>query len=279
MWARLVPPILPTPVHSEDVRRKNIRKRLLDEDESDTRPLSPNKNARCYSIRPIFDMYKHRQTNDNDTPTHQLRGRRHSRTSSSPAPEPPMIMKLKGAYAELRVTLHSNKTKNAAKTEQALAVYAEDKIKVNLSKLKGVVSRERQLSASILDCEVDTELNSKDGQKRTVANNAKRAVSEYQRIEAERFQQLAHLWRSWESIQTNVDELSGKLYELFDRERSSGRSGMSSNGEYTTKEDFDIDRRIKQVVDDMAACEEKFQKKLKNEESSIFHSIFESSFG
>ncbi|KAI1303294.1 hypothetical protein F5Y03DRAFT_189018 [Xylaria venustula] len=278
MWARLIPPTLPTPLHSVGVRRKNIRKRLLDEDESDTRPLSPKKHAR-HSIHPIFDIYKLRKANEDDTSTHQLRGRRHSRTSSSPAPEPPMIMKLKGAFAELRVTLHSNGAKNAAKAEQALAVYAEEKIKINISKLNEVASSECKLSASILDCEVDTELNSKDGQKRTVAYNARRAVSEYQRIEAERIQQLAHLWRSWESIQTNIDELSGRLHELFERGRSSGRSGMSSNGEYTAKEDFDIDRRIKQVVDDMAACEEKFQKKLKNEQSSIFHSIFESTFG
>ncbi|KAI1425686.1 hypothetical protein F5Y12DRAFT_355453 [Xylaria sp. FL1777] len=275
MWARLFTPTLPTPLHTQDVRRKNVRERLLDEDESDARPPSPKKRAHC-SIRPILDKYKLRKSNDSEPRIHQFQDRRRNRESPSPPPEPPVIRKLKRDYAALRVTLHSNGAKDAAKIEKALIVDADEKVTANILKLKKVASREHELSASILDCEVDTELNNKDGQKRTVTHHARRAVSEYQKIEAERIQQLAHLWGSWEKAQANIDELSNKLHELFEREPSSETSGMSSNAECTDK-DFDIDRRIKQVVEDMTACEEEFQEKLKNEKSNMLQAILESS--
>ncbi|KAI0434353.1 hypothetical protein F5Y09DRAFT_268047 [Xylaria sp. FL1042] len=278
MWARLLTPALPTPIRSEDTRRKDVRKRLLDGNERDACQPSPKKHAR-YSIRPIFDTYKLRKSNDDDPQFHQLQDRRRNGPNPSPAPESPMIRKLKRDYAALRVTLHSNGAKKAAKIEEILVIDVEEKIKANISKLKEVASRERELSAPILDCEVDTELNSTDGQKRADTQNARRAVSEYQRIETERIQQLAHLWRAWEKTQSNVDELLDKLHELFEREASNGRSGMSSNGERIDKEDFDMDRRIKQVVEEMTACEDEFQEKLKEEKSNILEAIFESSLG
>ncbi len=132
----------------------------------------------------------------------------------------------------------------------------EEKVKANISKLNKVASKERELSVPFLDCEVDTELNNKYGQKRAGIEHARKAVSRYQEIEAERIQQLTHLWGSWEKAQTDINELVDKLHELFAREPFNGRSGISSNGEWTDKEDFDIDRRIKQVVEDMTACEE-----------------------
>ncbi|KAI1355248.1 hypothetical protein F5Y01DRAFT_328100 [Xylaria sp. FL0043] len=276
MWARLLTPALPTPLHSEERRHKDARKRLLDEDERNARQPSPQKHTR-YSIRPIFDTYKHHRSNDDGRQDHQLQDRRRNGPSPSPASGSPMIRKLKRDYAALRVTLHSNGAKKTAKFEEALVIDIEEKITANISKLEQVASRERELSTHILDCEIDTELNSKDGQKRTATQNARRAVSDYQRIETERVQQLAHLWRSWEKAQSNIDELSDKLHELFEREASNGRSGMSSNGERTDKDDFDIERRIKQVVEEMTACEDEFKEKLKQEQTNILQAIFESS--
>lgn len=94
MWARLFPSALPTPLHTNDVRRKNKRRRLLDDDEDDARPPPPKKHAH-YSIYPIFDKYKQRKINDDDLSIDRLRGRRRDRASLSPIPESPLIEQLK----------------------------------------------------------------------------------------------------------------------------------------------------------------------------------------
>ena len=81
-------------------------------------------------------------------------------------------------------------------------------------------------------------------------------MSDYRRIEAERTQQLARLWDSWEEAQADADKLSNELDKLLECEPPNGTSGISSNCEWPDREEFDIDLRIKKVVDDMAACEE-----------------------
>ncbi|TGJ88618.1 hypothetical protein E0Z10_g139 [Xylaria hypoxylon] len=278
MWTRLFPPALPTPLHTEDVRRKNVRERLLDQDEDDACP-PPLKKRAHYSIHPIFDKYNGRKSNECDLKIDRLRDPRHNRGSPSTAPESPMIEKLKHNYATLRVTLHSSAAKTVAGTEEALAIEMKEKVNANISLLNKVASRERELSASTLDCEVDTELTSKDGQKRTCIRQALGALSSYQETEAERTKQLTQLWDSWEKIQTDADELWNKFHELARREPRKGTSGISSNREWIDKEDFDIECRIKQVVEDMTACEDEFHEKLKDEETNILEAMLECSLG
>ncbi|KAJ8133147.1 hypothetical protein O1611_g483 [Lasiodiplodia mahajangana] len=277
MWTRMFPSALPTPLHSEDVRHKNVRKQLLDEDEDDARPPLPKKCAQ-YSMYPIFDKYKRRRSNDSLS-IDRLRGRRHNRASLSPIPESPVIEELKRNYATLRVTLHSNAVKDISKTEDALSIGAEEKINANLSKLSKIGSTARQLCASSLDYEVDVQVTKKNGQQKTRTHQVKVALSKYQDLETKRSKQLVHLWSSWEKIQTDIEELSRRLRVLIDCEPANRTSGMSSNREWSDNEDLDIDRRSKQVVEDMTACEEEFQEKLKDEEANILEAMLKCSLG
>ncbi|KAI0413814.1 hypothetical protein F5X98DRAFT_265979 [Xylaria grammica] len=276
MWTRLFPSSLPTPLPTEDARRKNVRERLLDEDEDDAYP-PPLKKRAHFSIRPIFDKYNGRKSNQYDPQTDLFRGPRNKRASPSTGPESPMIGNLKRNYAALRVTLHSSAAKDAVEAEEALVAELNEKVDANISKLNKVASRERELFASTLDCEVDTELTSKDGQKRTCTRQARRALSSYQEAEVERAKQLAQLWDSWEKTQADADELWNKFHEVVKREPCKGTSGISSNHEWADKEDFDIERRIKQVVEEMTACEDEFQEKLKDEETNILEAMLECS--
>lgn len=154
------------------------------------------------------------------------------------------------------MTLHSNGVKDIAKTEEALVIEAEEKINASLSKIGKVASKARQLYTSSLDCEVDTQITTKDGEQRIRTVQVRRALSRYQEIESERSKKLAQLWISWEKTQSDVDELSNKLRVLFERGPSKGTSGISSNHRRADMEDHDIDLRSKQVVEDMTACEE-----------------------
>lgn len=154
------------------------------------------------------------------------------------------------------MTLHSNGVKDVAKTEEALAIEAEEKLNANFSKLSKVASKARQLYTSTLDCEVDTQITTKNGEQRTRTVHVKRALSRYQEIEAERAKKLTQLWISWEKTQSDIDELSNQLRVLFERGPSKGTGGISSNRSWTDMEDADIDRRSKQAVEDMIACEE-----------------------
>lgn len=153
------------------------------------------------------------------------------------------------------MTLHSNGVKDVVKTEEALVIEAEEKINANLSKLSKVASKAHQLYASSLDCEVDAQITTRDGQKRIRTVQVRRALSRYQEIEAERSKKLAQLWISWEKTQSDIDELSNKLRVLFERGPSNGTSEISSNGEWADMKDLDIDPRSKQAVEDMTACE------------------------
>lgn len=137
-----------------------------------------------------------------------------------------------------------------------LAAEAEEKINANISTVNKMAGKARQLCAPSCDCEVDTQITSKDGQQRTRTVQVKDALKKYQELEAERSKQLAQLWSSWEKAQSDIDELSNKLHEFFERDPSQGTSGISSNSEWSNKEDLDIGRRSKQVVEDMTACEE-----------------------
>ncbi|KAI0540651.1 hypothetical protein GGR58DRAFT_521712 [Xylaria digitata] len=279
MWTRLFPQALPTPLHTGNVRRKNVRERLLDQDEDDASP-PPMKKRAHYSIRPIFDKYNGRnKTNESGPQIDQLRNSRDNRANPSTVPESPMIEKLKHNYATLRVALHSSAAKDIAKTEEALAIETKEKVSANISRLNKVASKEHELSVPTLDCEVDAQLTSKDGQERTCAGKARSELSSYQEIEAGRTKQLAQLWDSWEKTYTEADDIWNKFQELFKRELCKGTSGISSNREWTDKEDFDIERRIKQVVEDMTACEDEFQENLKDEETNILEAMLECSLG
>ncbi|KAI2640137.1 hypothetical protein GGS21DRAFT_400490 [Xylaria nigripes] len=279
MWTRLFSPALPTPLHSEDVGPKNKRKYLLGEGEDDTHsPLQPPKKR--VSIHPIFDKYKRHTSNDDDLSINHFRGRGHNLVSSSPAPEPSIIETLKRNYAALRVTLHSQGVKDVAMAKETLVTEAEDRIRANLSKLNKIDAKMRQLCASSLDCEVDTQISSNNGQQRTITVQIKNVLSKYQDAEAKRSKQLAQLWDTWEVAQTGIEELSNKLHEFFERVPLNGTSGMSSlNCEWSDQEDLDIGRRSKQVVEDMASCEEEFQEKLKDEETNILEVMLKYSLG
>lgn len=159
-------------------------------------------------------------------------------------------------YAALRVTLHSNGVKDVVEIGEALAAEAEEKINANISKVNKIAVKYRQLCAPSRDCEVDTQITSKNGQQRTRTVHVRGALEKYQELEAERSKQLARLWSSWEKTKSEVDELSNQLHEFFERDPSQGTSGISSNSEWGNKEDLDIGRRSKQVVEDMTACEE-----------------------
>ncbi|KAI0102042.1 hypothetical protein GGR51DRAFT_301761 [Nemania sp. FL0031] len=277
MWTRMFPSALPTPLHSDGVRRRNVRKQLLDEDEDGVRPLLPKKKAQ-YSMYPIFDKYKRHKSNDSLSIDH-LRAQRYNRASLSPIPESPIIEDLKRNYATLRVILHSNGVKDVSKAEEALSIEAEEKINANLFKLSKIGSTARQLAASSLDYEVDVQVTKNNGQQKTCTHQVKVALSRYQDLEAKRSKQLVHLWTSWEKIQTDIEELSSKLQVLIDCEPPTRTSGISSNRELASKEDLDIDRRSKQVVEDMTACEEEFQEKLKDEEANILEAMLKCSLG
>ncbi|KAI1362687.1 hypothetical protein F5Y08DRAFT_355163 [Xylaria arbuscula] len=278
MWARLLVPSLPTPLRSDDAPPKKVRERLPDEDTSNAGLSSPRKRARL-SIRPIFDKYKNPRNKDDDHGVRGLRDAPRNRAGPSPDPESPMIRRMKREYAALRVTLHSNGAKDAADVGAALILDVEQKIKANLSGLQQVVLKERELTKPVLECEVETNISNEDGGGRVCAQHARSAVSDFQQIEDERAQQLARLWHSWEEAQADVDKLSGNLHQLLVREPSNGTNGMSSNCEYIDNEEFDIDLRIKKVVEDMAACEEELQQKLKNENTKALQAVFESSLG
>ncbi|KAI0407600.1 hypothetical protein F4802DRAFT_518788 [Xylaria palmicola] len=279
MWHRMLPSALPTPLHTGDVRRKTVREQLLDEDEDDTRPPPPKKRAH-YSMHPLFDKCKrHKNDDDDDLSTDRLRLRRRNRLSPSPVSESPLIQELKHNYATLRVTLHSNGVKDVAKTEAALTAEADKKINANISKLNKIASKARQLCASSLDCEVDTLISNKDGKQITRTVQVRKALLMYQELQDGRSQQLSELWNVWEKNQAEIDDLSNKVRELFGREPPKGTSGMSSNCEWAENEDLDIERRIKQVVDDMIACEDEFHEKLKDEQSNILEAMINCSLG
>ncbi|GAP89506.1 hypothetical protein SAMD00023353_3800220 [Rosellinia necatrix] len=279
MWARLFPSegALPSPLHTDDPRHKSVREHLPDQHEDDAHSPPPKKRAR-YSILPIFDKYKRYDRGDGSS-IERFPLQRRDQASPSPAPESPLVEKLKRNYAALRVTLHSNGIKDIVEIEEALATEVEEKITTNISQLNKIASKARELCASSLDCEVDTQISNKDGQQRTRTMQVGRALSRYQELEAERSSQLAQLWGSWEKAQSDIDELSNKLHELFERDSFQGTSGMSSNREWADREDLDIDRRIKQVVEDMTACEDEFQEKLKDEETNILEAMLKCSLG
>ncbi|KAJ8120746.1 hypothetical protein ONZ43_g2624 [Nemania bipapillata] len=155
----------------------------------------------------------------------------------------------------------------------------DEKINANLSKLSKIRSKARQLGASSLDREVDIEISSQDGQKRTRISQIRSALSNYQEAQTERSNQLAQLWSSWEKTQADIDELSNTIRALCERESFNGTSGMSSNRDWADKEDLDAGRRSKQVVEDMTACEEEFQEKLKDEEANILEAMLKCSLG
>ncbi|KAI0450259.1 hypothetical protein F5B21DRAFT_440426 [Xylaria acuta] len=275
MWARLVPSApsaFPTPIPTDNVRRKNVREQLLDNDEDDARPPPLKKRAHYY-MRPIFDKYKRHESND-DISIDPRRNQRRDQASPSPAPDSPMIENLKRRYATLRVTLHSNGVKDVAKTEEALAAEADKKISANLSMLNKIASKVRQLSETCLDYEFDTKTRDKYGQERAREMQVGKELSRHRDLEAERCRQLARLWSSWEKTQADINELTNKLHELFERDPSKVTSGMSSNCEWADKDDLDIDRRSKQVVEDMMACEEEFQEKLEDEKTNILEAMF-----
>ncbi|KAI0443744.1 hypothetical protein F4803DRAFT_574161 [Xylaria telfairii] len=281
MWTRLASSALsafPTPLPSVNVRRKNAREQLLDNDEDDACP-PPHKKQAHYSMRPIFDKYKPHESTDNNSSIDPRQNERHRQASPSPVPNSPMIEELKCRYAALRVTLHSNGVKDVAKTEEALAVEAQEKISANLSKLGKIASKECQLSASCLDCEVDTQTINKDGQKGTRAMQIRKELSRHQDLDAERCRRLAQLWDCWENTQADINKLTNELHELLGRDPSKVTSGMSSNCEWAEKEDIDIDRRSKEVVEDMMACEEDFHENLKDEETNILEVMLNSSLG
>ena len=98
MWARLRTPALPTPLRSDDVRHRNEIGSLLNEGTSDVRLPSPKKRAR-YSIHPIFDKYKHPISNDDTYHTREPRDAPRNPASPSPAPDSPMIKRLKRKLA------------------------------------------------------------------------------------------------------------------------------------------------------------------------------------
>ncbi|KAI1113931.1 hypothetical protein F5Y14DRAFT_451535 [Nemania sp. NC0429] len=254
MWNRLFPTALPTPLRTDDGRRKDTLRRLLDEDEEDACP-PPKKRAR-YSIYPIFDKYRQRKINDDDHSIDQLRGRRHEPPSLSPIPESPLIEQLRRSYAALRVTLHSNGVKDVAKTEEALGMEMEEKVNANLAKLSKVASKARQLYASSLDCEVDIQITAKDGEQKTRTMTVRSALSEYKDLEAQRSEKLAQLWSSWEQTQSDIDELSNKLRVFIERGMSCETSRISSNCGRADTEDLEMDHRSEQMLDDMKACEE-----------------------
>ncbi|KAI0858091.1 hypothetical protein F4860DRAFT_517149 [Xylaria cubensis] len=281
MWARLIPSAssaFPTPLPTGNVRRKNVREQLLDNDEDDARP-PPLKKQAHYSMRSIFDKYKRRASDSGDTLIDPCRDQQRGQASPSPAPDPPMIEDLKRRYAALRVTLHSNGVKDVSKTEEALAAEADKKISANLSKLDKIVSKACELSATCLDYEVDTLIKNRDGQERTHTVQVREVLSRHQDLEVERCRQLARLWSSWGDAQADIIELSNKLHEFFERDPSKVTSGMSSNCDWTENDDLDIDRRSKQVVEDMIACEEEFQEKLKDEETNILEAMLSFSLG
>ncbi|KAI1177198.1 hypothetical protein F4777DRAFT_218751 [Nemania sp. FL0916] len=278
MWARLFPPTLPTPLHTQDVRRKNAREQLFDDSEDDARPPPPKKQAH-YSIHPIFEKYKQRQSRDDNIPINRPQGRHHNQASIPPVPESPTIEQLKRNYAALRVTLHSNGVKDVAKAEESLAIEAEKKINANLSQLDRIATRNRQLCASPLDCEVDTQITNRNGSQRTSTMLVRRALAKYQEAEGERSEKLARLWNSWEKIQAEIDEISTKLRLDFEHAPPKGTSETTSNFEWAEKEDLSVERQSKQVVDDMATCEEDFQEKLKDEEANILEAMLRCSLG
>ncbi|KAI0479577.1 hypothetical protein F4859DRAFT_440586 [Xylaria cf. heliscus] len=281
MWVRLAPftsSAFPTPLSTDNMRRKNVREQLLDEGEDDARPPRPKKQAH-YSMRPIFDKYKRCKNKDDGISTHPRQNQRHDQASPSPVPDSPMIEELKRRYAALRVTLHSNGVKDVAKTEEALAADADEKIGANLSRLNRISSKACQLSTACLDCEVDAQTTDKGGQERTRTVQIRKELSRYKDLEAGRCRQLARLWRHWEDTQADINELTNKLHDLLERDPSKVTSGMFSNCEWAEKDDLDIDRRSKQVVEDMKACEEEFHEKLKDEETDILKAMLSFSLG
>ncbi|KAI0551951.1 hypothetical protein F4679DRAFT_114667 [Xylaria curta] len=281
MWARLVPSVssaFPTPLPTGNVRRKTVREQLLDNDEDDARP-PPLKKQAHHSVRSIFDKYRRRENNSDDILIDPRRNQQHGQASHSPTPDSPMIEDLKRRYAALRVTLHSNGVKDVAKTEEALAAEADKKISANLSKLDKIASKAGELSATCLDYEVDTLITNRDGHNRTHIVQIREVLSRHQDLEVERRRELAQLWSSWDDTQADINELSKKLHELFERDASNVTSGMSSYCDWSENDDLDIDRRSKQVVEDMIACEEEFQEKLKDEETNILEAMLSFSLG
>ncbi|KAJ2969669.1 hypothetical protein NUW58_g9929 [Xylaria curta] len=163
--------------------------------------------------------------------------------------------------------------------EEALVAEAEEKFNANVSTLNEIASKARELSASSLDLEVDIKISRDNGESTNRTVRLREELSRYQELGDERAKQLDQLWSSWETAQADVDELSGKLHEFFERKPSSETRGMSSNREWADSEDIDIERRSKQVVEDMVACEEKFQEKLKDEETNILEAMLKCSLG
>ncbi|KAI3317973.1 hypothetical protein HD806DRAFT_351760 [Xylariaceae sp. AK1471] len=162
-----------------------------------------------------------------------------------------------GNYAVLRLTLHSDALKQVEKIQEALTLEVGEKIDVNLAKISKITDKANQLSTSSLDCEVEQQIATKDNQQRIATVQVRAALARYQKMEAERSNQLDQLWGLWEKSQTDIDKLSNKLHNLFEREPTRGTRGMSSSScEWADQEDLDIGRRSKQVVEDMTACEE-----------------------
>lgn len=86
-------PILPT----EYVRHKGAQRRQPDDDGNDYYPTPPEKRTQ-YSIRPIFDKYKQRINQNDDTSIDKRPNQLHRRTSPSPVRDSPLIEELKRMY-------------------------------------------------------------------------------------------------------------------------------------------------------------------------------------
>lgn len=155
------------------------------------------------------------------------------------------------------MTLHSSSVKKVGKTQEALTLEAEEKIDAYLAKLSAISSEERQISTSCCDVDVDTEVTTRDNQKRTVALKVSQALSEYEKNEEARSIQLSKLWRSWENTQADINKISIKLQALHvrDPDRKTREISMS-NYEWAEQLDNDIGRQSKQVVEEMMACED-----------------------
>ncbi|KAI8633839.1 hypothetical protein F5Y19DRAFT_471094 [Xylariaceae sp. FL1651] len=272
MHSRLFGRGLPTPLHTANSRRRTVRDRVLDEDETDERPPSPKQRA-YYSIRPIFDKCPRRK-NDDDASVDQLRNRRRIRASPPPAPESPLVKNLTHNYAALRVTLHSNAVTDFEKAQENMTLEMDKKIDANLLKLSEIDNEAQQLSASHLDLEVETQISDKSGQQRTSAVSIRIALSRYQKREALRTKELIRLWSSWERVQANIGELSNTIKDVFERDPPNETRGISSSHrEWIEQEDVDIGHRSKEVVEEMTACEDDLQEKLEDEAANVAKAI------
>ncbi|KAI1270463.1 hypothetical protein F5Y18DRAFT_421957 [Xylariaceae sp. FL1019] len=257
---------LPTPSTGN---RRSSRLSTIPElvEDDDISPCPASKRQKTHSIRPIFETTRYQEHNEDNYMSDTLHTRRSRQDKTPPRSPSPPTPKLKESYRNLGIKLHSVKVTKLEGVVDAARQEIGGKIDANLATLSELHNKAKDLSVSPLSLHVDTQITDKDGQNRTSLVSVGEFVSNLEKNASRRQRKLEDLWASWTDAQADIDELSAAIKGHRGSKSTKGMS--SSNRGWVNNEIAEIDGRSKQTVDDMHACEEKFQNQLDEEAMGV----------